>query len=87
MIVFTQWYIDRTPHTLQNMSAPEKEMWADVLTRSFTTIQLIMDTKPGMLKMMIESTYPGQPNASPAMGDEVLQATRELQRAYDLRQE
>jgi len=66
-----QWYTGRTPHTLQNMRAAEKEMWTDVITRSFTTIQLILDTKPGMLKTMIEGTYPGR-------GEEVLQATREL---------
>lgn len=63
------------------MDPDDKETWSDVHSRSLMACQLILDTQPGMLRMMVEGTYPGQPNPCPDMGEEVLRAARDLQNA------
>lgn len=60
------------------MDPHDEEAWDDVRSRSLLACSLILDERPGMLKMMVEGTYPGQANPVPDMGEEVLQATKDL---------
>lgn len=55
-----------------------REAWSDVLGRSMMASQLILDTKPGMLNMMIESTNPEQKGKHPEFGDEIKALAREI---------
>jgi hypothetical protein len=57
---------------------PLPEDYMDVLGRSFMASQLILDTKPGTLDMMTETTYPEQRGQHPQFGEEILQLAREL---------
>lgn len=48
------------PPTLEDMDPTQEQWWDDVHSRNFMTAQLILDTRPGMLDTMVDSTYPGQ---------------------------
>jgi len=52
--------------------------FGEVLGRNFMAKQLILDTKPGTLDRMTESTYPEQKGRHPAFGEEILALAREL---------
>jgi hypothetical protein len=52
--------------------------FADVLARNVMAKQLILDTKPGTLDRMTESTYPEQKGRHPQFGEEILALAREL---------
>ena len=60
------------------MSKEQRETWNDCIGRSVLSQQLILDTKPGMLDAMTESTYPNQAGGAPAFGEEILALAREL---------
>ena len=64
--------------SLQNMGREEKEAWSDILGRSQMAKHLILDTKPGMLDQMVNSTYPGQEGPEPDFGDDVRALAKEL---------
>jgi len=50
----------------------------DVIGRNFMAKQLILDTKPGALDKMTESTYPEQKGRHPKFGEEILALARDL---------
>ncbi|KAH9845776.1 hypothetical protein Tdes44962_MAKER01208 [Teratosphaeria destructans] len=61
----------------------EKETWGDVISRTEVAKMLLLDTRPGMLDMMVESTYPHHsgelPFAKrPVLGEDILAIAREL---------
>ena len=56
----------------------DREAWSDVVGRSVMAAELLLDSKPGMLDMMVGSTYPGQAGAHPVIGEDVLAAARKL---------
>ena len=60
------------------MNRRQREAWDDCKGRAKMSKQLILDTNPGMLNMMMQSTYPNQSGEPPAFGEEVLAAAREL---------
>ncbi|KAI4239758.1 MAG: hypothetical protein LQ349_000131 [Xanthoria aureola] len=64
--------------TLQNLSKQEKEKWEDAVGRTMFTKMLILDTGPGMLDMMTETTYPEQKGAHPDFEEEILELARHL---------
>ncbi|KAF2815288.1 uncharacterized protein BDZ99DRAFT_516024 [Mytilinidion resinicola] len=57
---------------------PLPEDYADVIGRCVMAQQLILDTKPGMLDMMTEMTYPEQKGRHPRFGEEILGLARGL---------
>ena len=46
--------------------------------RSFYAAVLILDDKPGMLDLMVESAYPGYNPTKPEFGEEILGVCREI---------
>ncbi|KAI9656913.1 MAG: hypothetical protein M1821_003552 [Bathelium mastoideum] len=64
--------------SLQRMGKEEEEAWTDVIGRSVMAQQLILDTKPGMLDLMVSATYPGQAGPTPQFGDEIVALARQL---------
>ncbi|KAL8979545.1 MAG: hypothetical protein Q9205_005143 [Flavoplaca limonia] len=64
--------------TLQGLTKQEKEKWQDAIGRTTFTKMLILDTTPGMLNMMTETTYPDQRGAHPDFGEEILELARHL---------
>ncbi|KAL9003364.1 MAG: hypothetical protein Q9188_003758 [Gyalolechia gomerana] len=64
--------------TLQNLSKKEKETWQDAVGRASFAKMLILDTQPGMLDMMTETTYPDQSGKHPEFGEEILELARHL---------
>ncbi|KAF2234680.1 hypothetical protein EV356DRAFT_576609 [Viridothelium virens] len=56
---------------LQNMGKAEKEIWSDVVGRSMMAKQLILDTMPGGLDMMVNMTHPGQTEPKTDFGEEI----------------
>ncbi|KAL9000693.1 MAG: hypothetical protein Q9169_000729 [Polycauliona sp. 2 TL-2023] len=84
--VYFQWdFVGRTlgmfyniNPTLQGLSKDEKEKWEDAKGRTTFAKMLILDTQPGMLNMMTETTYPDQKGAHPDFGEEILELARHL---------
>ena len=64
--------------TLQGLTKQEEEKWQDAIGRTTFTKMLILDTRPGMLNMMTETTYPDQRGAHPDFGEEILELARHL---------
>ncbi|KAL8646096.1 MAG: hypothetical protein Q9226_007020 [Calogaya cf. arnoldii] len=64
--------------TLQGLSKQEKEKWEDAVGRTTFTKVLILDTRPGMLDLMTETTYPDQKGAHSDFGEEILELARHL---------
>ena len=60
---------------LENLSAREKETWKDASGRAVFAGSLITDEKPGMLDMMVESSYPDPATRGPRVdfGGEILE--------------
>ena len=58
-------------------TATEGEPWDDVVGRSVMAAELLLDSNPGMLDTLVDSTYPGQ-SPRPVLGERVLEAAREL---------
>jgi hypothetical protein len=56
----------------------EREAWSDIISRNVMGGNLLLDTKPGMLDVMVESTYPNQSGPRPVIGEEILEAARKL---------
>jgi hypothetical protein len=56
----------------------EKEAWSDIVGRSVMGAGLLLDEKPGMLDMMVESTYPNQSGPRPVIGEDLLESARKL---------
>lgn len=54
------------------------EEWADVYTRSQMAADLLLDDKPGMLDMMVESTHPANASERPEITEEIKAAARAL---------
>lgn len=52
--------------------------YTDVISRLVMAKELLLDSKPGMLDMMIDSTYPGQTGPKPEIGDDLKEAARAL---------
>ena len=50
----------------------------DVKGRSVMAGELLLDTKPGMLDMMVEAAYPGAAGDRPDIGDDLKAAAGEL---------
>ena len=66
------------PNMPNNMPRQQNEVWTDVLSRCITAANLILDTTPGMLNMMLASTGPGQQGDEPEFGDEITALARQL---------
>ena len=66
------------PSTLEDLSSEESERFHDVLTRSILTVTLLKDEVPGRLNALIEKNYPDESDKHPEIGEEVLEATRQL---------
>ncbi|MCJ1376476.1 hypothetical protein MMC20_007719 [Loxospora ochrophaea] len=64
--------------TLKDLSRQEKEQWNDAVGRTVLAQELLLDTKPGALNTMTESTYPSQRGNHPELGEDVLVAARQL---------
>jgi len=60
------------------MPANQKNSWIEVMGRAHMSAQLILDTQPGMLDQMTESTYPGEMGKHPEFGEEILGIARGL---------
>jgi hypothetical protein len=76
-------FVGRTLSTLYRIppGAPlngGNEQWTDVIGRSVMAGKLLLDTDPGMLDMMVESTYPGQPGDRPVIGEDIKALARKL---------
>ena len=59
------------------MSAKEKGAWSDVTGRSVMAANLILDTNPGMLNMMVQSPDPNT-EGEVDFGAEILAIAREI---------
>ena len=70
-------YISNVDPTLTNLDARTRELWDDAKQRSMMIVSLILDRQPGMLRQMVEMTYPGQ-GQHPEMGADVTRAAEEL---------
>lgn len=56
----------------------EWEAWAAIISRNVMGGNLLLDDKPGMLDMMVDSTYPNQSGPRPVIGEEILEAAKKL---------
>ena len=71
---------------MTNLDAKTNELWDDAKQRSMMIVNLILDRQqPGMLRQMVEMTYPGQ-GEHPEMGADVTRAAEELGAAADAAQ-
>ena len=71
---------------MTNLDAKTRELWDDAKQRSMMIVNLILDRQqPGMLRQMVEMTYPGQ-GEHPEMGADVTRAAEELGAAADASQ-
>ena len=59
-------------------TSSNNEPWTDILSRNAMANQLILDTTPGMLNMMIQTTYPGQTGQQAEFGDDIVEAAKKL---------
>ena len=64
--------------SLQTMSREEREIWGDILGRSQMAKNLILDTEPGMLDMMVATTYPGQSGPRLEFDEGIITLARQL---------
>ncbi|OCL01330.1 hypothetical protein AOQ84DRAFT_350832 [Glonium stellatum] len=81
--VYFMWdYVGRTLGMLCNEVNPQlkgsKKAWEEVIGRISMAKELLLDTKPGMLHMMTEATYPEQKGKHPEFGEEILELARRL---------
>ena len=56
----------------------QREAWSDIVSRAVMGAGLLLDDHPGMLDMMVESTYPNQSGPRPVIGEELLESARKL---------
>lgn len=66
------------PLSLEDLTDAENERYFDIMGRTFLIKQLLLDTRPGLLETMTESTYPDQKGNHPELGNEILDAARAL---------
>ena len=67
--------------SLSDASTPEdRDAWEDVVGRAFLAGELLLDSKPGMLDSLVESTYPEHAANPPIIGDDILAISRKLSR-------
>ncbi|KAF2841952.1 hypothetical protein M501DRAFT_1054704 [Patellaria atrata CBS 101060] len=71
---------DKNKGHLMNLdfANPDPEKFNDCIGRTVMAQQLILDTKPGMLDMMTESTYSEQKSRHLAFGGEIVRLVEEL---------
>ena len=60
-----------------------QQAYSDIVSRSVMAAELLLDSKPGMLDMMVESTYPVQTGGRPMISEDILAAARKLTRSHD----
>ncbi len=72
----TYAFLENIPPTKDFSGSPQ--IWTDVITRSMMAAELILDSKPGMLDMLVESTYPGAASDRPVIGDDIKAAAERL---------
>ncbi|KAK5168814.1 uncharacterized protein LTR77_006123 [Saxophila tyrrhenica] len=82
-VYFMGDFVTRIYAYLENIppSSPfdgRNEMWVDVVSRSVMTKELLVDSKPGMLDMLVESTYPSSSSDRPEIGDDIKASARTL---------
>ena len=64
----------------------DKETWRDAISRTKIACDLILNTTPGMLDMMMQPTSSGQNSTQPEFGEEILEIARSLKaRNYEVR--
>ncbi len=68
-------------HVEANANLATDPTWQDVIGRSVVAGDLILDTNRGMLDMMVDSTYPGQPGPRPVIGEDIKAVARKLSRS------
>lgn len=75
-------FVGRTLGMLYNIqpSRPQsqKSAWADIQSRNAMASELLLDSKPGMLDMMVQSSYPNQSGPTPVIGEDIKEAARKL---------
>ncbi|KAL9092257.1 MAG: hypothetical protein Q9165_004431 [Trypethelium subeluteriae] len=74
-----QSMVAKVDPSLQNMGKAETETWTDIVGRSAMAQQLILDTMPGGLDMMVNMSHPGQTEPKPEFGEDILALARRLQ--------